>query len=61
MIGIHALVTGVLDVWIAIRLRRHIRNEWLWVTAGVLSIAVGGDLLAFAAAGWDGPSRLVFA
>ncbi|MCE3273874.1 MAG: hypothetical protein K0S57_4271 [Ramlibacter sp.] len=60
-IGLHALATGVLDVWIAIRLRRQIRTGWLWGTAGVLSILLGGYLLAFAGAGVAGPSRLVFA
>ena len=41
VIGLHAVLTGVLDLWIAVRLRNQIRTEWLWGTAGVLSIVIG--------------------
>jgi uncharacterized membrane protein HdeD (DUF308 family) len=29
VIGAGALLTGVIDTWIAVRLRKEIRNEWL--------------------------------
>lgn len=61
VIGIHAVVTGVIDVWIAVRLRSRIRTGWLWGAAGVLSVVIGAYLLAFAGASFDGSARLVFA
>jgi uncharacterized membrane protein HdeD (DUF308 family) len=41
LIGANALVTGVLDIVIAVRLRRRIRGEWLLVLSGVASIVFG--------------------
>ncbi len=46
-----ALVTGVLEIVAAVRLRRVIRNEWWMVLAGLASIAFGILALLFPAAG----------
>lgn len=41
LMGANALVTGVLDVAIALRLRRHLKGEWLLVLTGIVSILFG--------------------
>jgi uncharacterized membrane protein HdeD (DUF308 family) len=46
-----AIVTGVFEIIAAIRLRKEISNEWLWVTAGVLSILLGVAMVISPAAG----------
>lgn len=40
-IGAWALITGVMEVAAAVRLRREIENEWLLGLAGVLSVGFG--------------------
>ena len=39
LIGANALITGVLEIALAIRLRKSVTNEWLMVLAGVVSVA----------------------
>ncbi|MBA3451335.1 MAG: DUF308 domain-containing protein, partial [Chloroflexia bacterium] len=46
VIGLWAIVTGVFEVFSAVRLRREITDEWLLGTGGVLSIALGALLIA---------------
>lgn len=41
LIGAHALVTGVLDIVVAVRLRKFIRGEALLVWSGLASILFG--------------------
>jgi uncharacterized membrane protein HdeD (DUF308 family) len=48
-----AVVTGVLQVWGAIKLRKEIEGEWLLILSGLLSIAFGLVLVA-----WPGPGVL---
>jgi uncharacterized membrane protein HdeD (DUF308 family) len=51
VMGINALVTGVLEIALAIRLRKTIEREWMLVLAGAVSIAFGVLVLLFPAAG----------
>lgn len=45
VIAAYALITGILDIAIAIRLRKVLRNEWLLVLSGITAIVFG--VLAF--------------
>jgi len=51
VIGAWAIVTGVLEIAAAIRLRDVISNEWLMGLSGALSIVFGGLVLAQPQAG----------
>jgi uncharacterized membrane protein HdeD (DUF308 family) len=66
MIAAWAIATGILEIVAAIKLRKVIPNEWLWVLAGILSLIFGVLLLLQPAAGalvlvwWIGAYALVF-
>lgn len=47
LIGANALVTGVLDIVMAVRLRRRIQGEPLLVLAGVMSILFGAVVFLY--------------
>ena len=51
LIGANALVTGVLDLVAAVRLRRQVEHERLLVAEGVVSIVFGAVVLIFPGAG----------
>ena len=61
-----AVVTGVLQIMLAIRLRKVISGEWLLVLSGVLSVALGVVLALFPAPGvialvlWIGAYAMLF-
>jgi len=47
LVGANALVTGVLDIVVALRVRKHIKGELLLVLSGVASIVFGAIVLLF--------------
>ncbi|MES2934563.1 MAG: DUF308 domain-containing protein [Pseudomonadota bacterium] len=47
LMGVNALVTGILDVLIAVRLRKVMHGEWLLLLGGVMSILFGLIVVAF--------------
>ena len=51
LIGVWAIVTGVFQIWAAVRLREQIRGEFWLGLAGVASILFGVLILVFPAGG----------
>jgi uncharacterized membrane protein HdeD (DUF308 family) len=51
VIGIWAILTGVMEVFAATFFRREVQNEWVLVISGVLSVFFGALLLLFPGAG----------
>lgn len=49
--GANALVTGILDIAIAVRLRRELRNKGLLVLSGIVSIIFGLLVMLYPGAG----------
>lgn len=66
VIAAWAVVTGVLEIVAAMRIRRHVTGEWRLAASGVLSIVFGGLMLAAPGAGalalvlWMGVYAIVF-
>jgi uncharacterized membrane protein HdeD (DUF308 family) len=66
LVAFWSVVTGVAEIVAAIRLRKQIRHEWLWILSGLLSVAFGVLLFLLPAAGavalaiWIGAYMLVF-
>ena len=51
VMGANAIVTGALDIAIAMRLRRVLRGGWLMALSGIVSILFGVLVFAFPGAG----------
>ncbi len=47
LVGAHAVVTGVLEVTLALRLRQRIHGEWLLAVSGAVSMLFGAIVLMF--------------
>lgn len=47
LIGANALVTGVLDIVVAVRMRKQIEGEWLLIASGVASMVFGVVVFLF--------------
>jgi uncharacterized membrane protein HdeD (DUF308 family) len=66
IIGIWAIINGVVEIAAAIRLRKVIANEWWLVLAGIVSVLFGLLILARPGAGalalvwWIGTFAIVF-
>ncbi len=41
MAGAWAVVTGCLELWAALRMRRELRHAWLWLVSAVVSVVAG--------------------
>jgi len=46
-----AIVAGILQVSAAIRLRREVQGEWMWILSGILTVGLGVLLLLYPGAG----------
>jgi uncharacterized membrane protein HdeD (DUF308 family) len=51
VIGANALISGVLDIVVAVRLRKILRREWMLMLAGLVSILFGMLVFVFPQAG----------
>ncbi len=66
VLGTFAIITGVMEIAAAIRLRRVLRGEWMLGLAGLVSIAFGVLVWTWPAAGaltlvwWTGAYALIF-
>ncbi len=47
LVGAHAIVSGVLEVTLALRVRQVMRGEWLLIVSGLVSILFGAIVLMF--------------
>jgi len=59
VMGANALVTGVLDIAVAIRLCKAMQGEWLLILTGIISLVFGVLVFLFPGAGVSHPSERV--
>jgi len=45
LMGANAIVTGVLELWMAFQLRKEMRGEWLLGLVGIVSVLFGGYVM----------------
>jgi uncharacterized membrane protein HdeD (DUF308 family) len=50
-IAIWAIATGILEIVVAVRLRKEVKGEWIFILSGLASVAFGVLLMARPAAG----------
>jgi uncharacterized membrane protein HdeD (DUF308 family) len=55
IIAVWAILTGLLEVVAAVRLRKAIKNEWAWIAGGIVSVVFGLFMLIS-----PGPGALAF-
>ena len=51
VIAIWAIVIGIMQIAAAIRLRKEVQGEWLWILSGILTVILGVLLIARPGAG----------
>jgi uncharacterized membrane protein HdeD (DUF308 family) len=51
LMGVNAIVTGILDILFAMEVRRALKGEWLIVLSGLVSIVFGVLVILFPTAG----------
>ncbi len=51
VIAIWAIVIGIMQISAAIRLRKEVQGEWLWILSGILTVILGVLLIARPGAG----------
>jgi uncharacterized membrane protein HdeD (DUF308 family) len=51
VIAIWAIVIGIMQISAAIRLRKEVQGEWLWILTGILTVILGVLLIARPGAG----------
>jgi uncharacterized membrane protein HdeD (DUF308 family) len=51
VIAFWAIFTGILEIWVAIALRKEVSNEWMLILSGILSVVFGVAVVAMPSAG----------
>jgi uncharacterized membrane protein HdeD (DUF308 family) len=51
VIAFWAIVTGILEIWVAVALRKELSNEWMLILSGILSVVFGVAIVAMPSAG----------
>jgi uncharacterized membrane protein HdeD (DUF308 family) len=51
VISFWAIFTGLLEIWVAVALRKELSNEWMLILSGILSVVFGVVVVAMPNAG----------